>query len=436
MTFTAGQVLVKATEIEGDDLEALSSIKGEVAGKLGKLLVEHYKADKIALNFKAAEKLKTNKKVVGKKSLTYTIEVDAKIKAIELCLQSSRKEIARVEILGGLNKLDTGATVVNLQKGDTTVDSSTGKLAKGENGPSAKPNELGDTLSGINAKKRIVLCGHGHKADVTGDLTFTADRFGGKTADEIVKFLIKEGLAKGYTGTIFLVGCHTASGYKDPNSFASKVHSTLAGKGYKSLSVAGTPGETWVKDGGGTGSIPDAVNKDLAETIKRVETQLAKLEKALETGEKDFQLAESQMKSLEDQYVAMRELILEMPPEAREMLEDKLMTPLKNDRDELAPAVREMQRSNKSLDGAIKSEKAYLVKLNKLASERKKLEDGTITKSDYNRKEEELFTVDDWWGVFGPAKATSAKVKKKTEKTESLFTQFKNKFKKKDKAGT
>ena len=51
-----------------------------------------------------------------------------------------------------------------------------------------------------------------------------------------------------------------------------------------------------------------------------------------------------------------------------------------------------------------------------------------ISMSDYNRKEEEHFTVEDWWGVFGPAKATSVKVKKDSGKIGTLFGQFKTKF--------
>ena len=433
MAFSAGQVLVKATVIDGDNLENISGIKGEIAGKLGRMLVDEYHADKVVLIFKDAEKLKTNKKVVGKKALTYTVEVDSKAKAIELCLQSARKEVARAEILGGLDKLDKGATVVNLQKGDGTIDSASSKQAKKFNGPGSDPSETTDKLKGLNTKKKIVLCGHGGGPDVTGDELYKASEFGGKSADEIIKFLIKKGLSSSYTGTIYLSGCHTAAGYGDPKSFAAKVHSGFASKGYKLLSVAGTPGEAWTKDSGDKGAIPSAVSEDLAKTIKGSEKLIANLEKALDSGTKEQESTELQMKGLEEQYATVRELILDMPPEARDMLEEKLLGPIKNNRDQLTPALKEMQQSNKTLTGAIKSEKAYLTKLQNLMKDKKKLLAGTITMSDYNRKEEEVFTVEEWWGVFGPAKATSAKVKKSSEKTESLFSQFKAKFKKKEK---
>jgi hypothetical protein len=155
-----------------------------------------------------------------------------------------------------------------------------------------------------------------------------------------------------------------------------------------------------------------------------------KLEAALKSGEDELGIAENQMKLLEMQYESVRELILDVPPEARDTLEEKLLAPIKKNRDALVPAVQEMRKANKTLEGAIRSEKAYFADVDKLMKEKKKLEDGTITEADYNRKEEELFTVEDWWGHFGPAKATTAKVKKSGDGFGKLITAFKAKFRK------
>jgi hypothetical protein len=430
MPFANSSIVLKAAEVPNDDLSKMATIKGEIAGKLGKLIVEEYKADKVVLSFKDAEKLKDNKKLAGKKSLTYTVEVDGKGKKLEFCVQSAKKEIVRVTLLDDLDKLGGGATVVNMDKGDATIDKASAKQAKKFNGPTATANDETEKLKGLNLKKKIVLCGHGGGPDVSGDQQYTASEFGGKTADEIVKFLIKKGLSSSYSGTIYLSGCHTAAGYGDPKSFASKVHSTFASKGYKSLSVAGTPGEAWTKDSGDKGAIPSAMSEDLAKSITKSKKLLDNLEKALDAGEKDLVKVEAQVKQLELEYASRRELILDMPPEAHDLLEQKLLVPTKKSRDELVPAMLEMQKSNKTLAGAIKSEKAYHAKLTDLAKDKKKLQEGKITQSEYQRKEEDLFTVEDWWGVFGPAKATSAKVQKDNDKIGSLFSQFKAKFSK------
>lgn len=434
MAFSAGQLLVKSTVIDGDNLDNISRIKGEVAGKLGRLLVDEYKADKVVLNFKDAEKLKSNKKVVGKTGLTYTIVVDDKAKAIELCLQSAKKEIARVEILGGLDSLDTGATVVNLQDGDKTIDPASKKQAVKFNGIGSEALTRKSDLSGINTKKKIVLCGHGGgKADVKGDKMYTAKEFGGSSASDIIKFLIKEGLSPDYSGTIYLSGCHTAAGYGDPKSFASKVHSGFASKGYKSLSVAGTPGEAWTTESGDKGAIPSNVSEDLSRTIRKVEGTIGKLEKAMQAGVKDQKEAETQLKLLVSQIKENSDLILLMPVENQAIMTVKMLNPIQANREKVENALQEMVQSNESLIKAYNSENAYLTKLKRLMASKKKLEEGAITQQDYNRKEEELFTVENWWGVFGPAKATVLQAKEGAKKSESLFQQFKNKFGKKEK---
>ena len=430
MPFAKGAVLIKATAITEADLASMGSLKGDIAGKIGPMLVKEYKADKEALLFKDAEKLKSNKKVAGKKSLTYTVEVDSKAKSIEFCLHSSGKELARATLYDGLDKLDKGAVVVNMDKGDATIDSASSKQAGKFNGPGSEAKDEKVKLKGINNKKKIVLCGHGGGPDVSGDELYTASEFGGKSVDEIVKFLIKKGLSSSYNGTIYLSGCHTAAGYGDPKSFAAKVHSTFASKGYKLLSVAGTPGEAWTKDSGDKGAVPSAVSEDLAKNIEKWKKSVAKLEKALEQGQADLKDVETQVKKLEDEYVDMRKMILDFPPEAHDLMEKKLLEPLAKSRNELAPAQKDMMQSNKSLEGAIKSEQTYLTKMQDLMKDKKKLQSGEITQSDYDRKEAEVFTVEDWWGVFGPAKATSAKVKKDSSKVGGLFSQFKAKFSK------
>ena len=430
MPFAKGAVVLKAKEIPNDDLGKIASIKGEISTRLGKLLVDEYKADKVPLSYKDAEKLKDNKKLTGKTGLTYTVEVDGKGKMLELCIQSAKKEVIRVTLLDGLDKLDKGATVVNMDKGDSTIDRASDKQAKKFNGSGASADDETGKLKGLNLKKKIVLCGHGGGADVSGDQTYTASEFGGKSVDEIVKFLIKKGLSSGYSGTIYLSGCHTAAGYGDPKSFAAKVHSTFAAKGYKSLSVAGTPGVAYTKDSGDKGAVPAAVMENLEKSLVKSKKLVKQLEDALKAGKADQVKVEAQVSLLETQYVEMRKLVLDMPPEAHDTLEDKLMKPLKKSRDDLVPALKEMLQSNKTLEGAIKSEKAYLKQLEDAKKNKDKHDAGKIDFNEWFQRSVAEYNVDEWWGVFGPAKATSAKVKKDSEKIGSLFDQFKAKFKK------
>jgi hypothetical protein len=433
MPFAANEVLIPARPL--DSPAAIKSLAGDVSSKLGQAFKDSYKHTRpVPIAFSKAEKLKDSKKLKDKAGLKWQVKVDSKAKAILFQVTSGATVLDEATIFDKFKDIVDGNVVISLDGEDRAVDTSAKKMKGSDklDGNYAKDGRVGTEvkLGPINGKKKIVLVGHGSGPDVKGDELFKASQFGGRSAREIVDFLIGKGLAQSYSGTIYLCGCHTASGGRDPDSFASQVHKLFAGEGYKKLKVAGTPGETWVKDGGGTGSIPDEVGKDLKKTHKASKAMIDKLEAALKSGEDELGIAENQMKLLEMQYESVRELILDVPPEARDTLEEKLLAPIKKNRDALVPAVQEMRKANKTLEGAIRSEKAYFADVDKLMKEKTKLEDGTITESDYNRKEEELFTVEDWWGHFGPAKATTAKVKKSGDGFGKLITAFKAKFRK------
>jgi hypothetical protein len=441
MPFAANEVLIAPKPL-GDPGE-IKGLVGDVSIKLGQAFKESYKHTRpVPIAFSKAEKLKDSKKLKGKTGLKWQVRVDSKVKAILFQVSEGAKVLDEATIFDKFKDIVEGAKVINLQGDDDTMKSASSKQANKFNGNAKAKGTYNDPtsdtkvkekkvdLSAINKKMRIVLCGHGGGPDVKGDKMYKASEFGGRSAKQIVEFLIGEGLASSYKGTIYLSGCHTAAGYKDPESFASQVHKLFAAEGYKKLSVAGTPGESWTKDDGDKGSIPSAVSEDLDKTHAKVKGLIAKLETALKTGKKDLSIAEGQMNGFEMQYDTVRQLILDMPPEARDTLEEKLLVPIKKSRDALVPAVLEMRQANTRLEGAIKSEKAYLVDLEKLRKDKKKLLAGKISQSDYNRKEEELFTVEEWWGHFGPAKSTTVKLSKGSSGFDKLIKAFKAKFKK------
>ncbi len=443
MPFAKNAVLVKAKPVPGDDLSNLSSVKGEIANKLGKKLVEEYHADKVVLLYKEAEKLAKSKKVAGKTGLTYTVEVDSSAKAIEFVVHSGGKELARATLLAGLDKLDKGAEVINLQGHDDTMKGASSKQAKKFNKDETDKSTYNDPRKGkqqvkevktklakINDKKRIVLCGHGGGADVSGDQMYTASVFGGRNADEIVKFLIKEGLAPSYTGTIYLSGCHTAAGFGDPKSFAKQVHSGLAKKGYKLLSVAGTPGVAYTKKDGNKGATPDVWTKDVEKTIKKVETLIGELEKAEKQGKEELKVAEEEEASLQLKLKSIKELLDGLPPEALPTLEAKLQTPIETGIKVLAGIIDKMKSANKLLENSLKTERAYLVKLKDYKNDKDLMKDGTINADQLWGRQVNKTSIEEWWGVFGPAKVTKAKVQKSSDKSNSLFKQIKAKFSK------
>src|SRR5690606_4807427 len=150
--------------------------------------------------------------------------------------------------------------------------------------------------------------GHGGGPDVSGDQVYTADEFGNRSADDIVKFLIKQGLDPKYQGTIYLSGCHTAAGFNDPKSYAAKVHSALAAKGYKLLTVAGTPGVAWTEGSGDKGAVPAVLEEQLAKTLKQVQATVTKFEGLVKQSHDELKDALDQSSALEARIKSVKEL--------------------------------------------------------------------------------------------------------------------------------
>lgn len=431
MPFSPNQVLIAPADLKSPtDIKTLA---GTVASKLGAKFKDVYKHTRpVALTFSKAEKLTDSKKLKDKAGLKWSVAVDGKVKEILFRVHEGTKVLDEATIFAKFDDIVDGTIVISLDSADATVDTLAKRVKGSLDGNYAKDGKADKKvdLAPINKKKKIVLVGHGGGPDVTGDAKYTASEFGGRTAKSIVDFLIDKGLSTSYAGTIYLCGCHTASGGSDPKSFANQVHKLFASEGYKKLTVAGTPGLTSVKDDGGTMAIPDSIGEDLKKTHAKSKAMIEKLEKALKSGKDELATAEHQMKLMEDQYASAREMIVDLPPETHKTLEDKLLLPIKKSRDELVPAVHEMRRANKLLEGAVEKEKKYFKTLDSLLKDKKKWETGQIDTATYRQKQMDVFTVDDWWGHFGPAKATTAKVKKSGDTFGGLIKAFKAKFKK------
>ena len=439
MPFSANQVLIPPTKLDGP--EDIKSAGGTVAATLGALFKKEYNQNRpMALTFRKAEALKESKKLKGKEGLKWSVVVDKKVKEIHFVILDGTKQIDSATIFSGFDELKLGAEVINLDQNDKVMKAASAKQAKKFNGKEdvAKYNKPGENdkeektdLAEINSHKRIVLCGHGGGgADVQGKM-YTAKKFGGRDAKQIVNFLLEEGLQKDYKGTIYLSGCHTAAGYGDPESFANVVHKLLAKEGYKKLSVAGTPGIAQTKaDGEKTARIA-AIEKDIVLTHGKSQKLLATLTKAKAESEKELKEARAELKAIEDQYASVRALLLDaVPPEAQDTFEAKLLNPIKENRDAMIPALKELEAADKRLEGAVKSETAYFEKLSGILKKKKELQEGKIKIDDYKKEVAKDFGVEEWWGHFGPAKATRAKVSKSSSALGKIADAFKAKFKK------
>jgi hypothetical protein len=168
-------------------------------------------------------------------------------------------------------------TVVNAQKGDSTIDAASADMAKVK-GTTAKTAADAD-LNAKGSKAPIIILAHGTP---TGSMpgTVHAKDFAKKKADEIVTYLVSDKkLDKGYAGVIYLDGCYTAAGPKqgrdagELNNFAKKVYDGLVGAGYKYLQVKGNLGAAATLKDGSESVIDAQVEAELEQRKKKLQAE-------------------------------------------------------------------------------------------------------------------------------------------------------------------
>lgn len=186
--------------------------------------------------------------------------------------------------------------VVNLQKGNDTIDDAAAAQAKKFGTKAVTPDKA--DFGGISTG-HVVLAAHGGRTEVSG--TIIGTKLGKKTATEIVALLTENGdkkknLSKDFSGTVWLSGCFTAAGGIAPpgddydyESFARSVWELLKRKGYTKASVKGQPGTAYTDSAGEKTSIAPQAQKEadrLKKEIAQLDTDIEATTKALDLLEK------------------------------------------------------------------------------------------------------------------------------------------------------
>jgi hypothetical protein len=258
----------------GKPLSKVSNLQTELVKSIGGYLSsEKVQPDQnIALPgmSKANDIWKAAIKDAGKNELTVKGGVDSKgdlVVSITGVLPDSKGKGAPYEkvaiVRAGFGKLieeikTEAHALVNLEKGDSTIDDSTDRQEKGLGVKAQLP---GSTDFGQIKTGNVILNAHGTPVKVSGVLL--GQKLGNRTPEQIIKLLTessdaKKALSKEFSGTVVLSGCYTASGNGtappgyDYAAFAGKVLTLLRAKGYKKCNVKGMPGELVVRGDGKT----------------------------------------------------------------------------------------------------------------------------------------------------------------------------------------
>ena len=210
---------------------------------------------------------------VSKGNLVITVQSTDGFKDTEIIVKGYEKmKEARAKV-----------AVVNAQKGDKTIDSSSDRMAKAKG---TKSQDKDDAKLKKVTGDIIILAHGGNKGSVPGKVY--ASSFGDKKPKDIVDYLVKKKkLPTSYSGTIYLDGCYTAAGaskgrkQSDLNNFCGTVYAGLKKAGYSYLQVKGNLGLAVTKDDGSE----DVVDAQMEALIKK---KVKPLQKKRDAAKKDY----------------------------------------------------------------------------------------------------------------------------------------------------
>lgn len=100
---------------------------------------------------------------------------------------------------------------------------------------------FGQRLAALDRDGRMIVHGHGAMEQNNGKVVAV----GGKSAGQLAKELIAEGLPKDFKGTIFLDACGSLADAAGADGYAVRLRAELAAKGFDGVSVATRPGVMW-----------------------------------------------------------------------------------------------------------------------------------------------------------------------------------------------
>lgn len=356
------------------------ALKGQVAATLGQLLQARYQWSRpVVLEGRAFDRLMAQAAKHPEAALSWQLRVDAQGRRVELALHRDQKPdaFASAPVLD-LRRITSGAMLLRLDTADDTGPEHE-RLSERFNAVSLQkgglrvPLQQGDALEkqqplkDLHLRQPLVLVGHGSVENpLPKGHVFRVDHMGNASAKEIAHRLIAQGLDKRYEGTIHLTACHSGSGFNGPGGLADELRTLLADHGYERLSVAGLPGRAWIDEGGHVFANVDAVVSDTPSTIERTR----RLVDRLKTARKEASdVARTQGGEVSKGGKAQNE-------------ETRLLTRL------------------------IRQEQDYLQQLKQINTERRDVNRGKRELNETALEHAKAHGVREWWGVYGPRKAT------------------------------
>lgn len=350
------------------------TLVGEVAQLLGRCVNERYEWDRpIPIKTDGIAALLNSPALKGQSPLEWELQADAQGTGVLLLVRAGGRPLESTEVLD-LRKIPAGMVVLTVDPKLETVRDAISTRFNGEGhteGALSLPMHLKHhashprPLHGLPQNMRIMVLGHGGRVGVLPWLLgrpYAADRVGGMSAGQLADRLVKQGLEKSHSGTLYLENCDSAAGFANGSSFAQALQSELSRRGYRHVAVAGLPGVTYPDHNGHNYSFVSQFANDHHLALKQSNLRLAQLQ---------AQMAARQ---------ALARSGKPVPIAHRQVMPHATLP---------------------SLDKAVRREKAHGQALHRLARldvlERKKV----VTDADAHAKRHFVTGVREWWGHFG-----------------------------------
>ncbi|UXH76830.1 hypothetical protein [Roseateles amylovorans] len=244
--------------------QLIHNLKGEVAAALGQVLLERCQWTRpVALEREGFDRLAGWLTDAEAHALAWSLRLDPQASRVNLMVIRKRRLACQGAVLR-IEPYLKGAVILPVfpAKGPNDgphlmIDNMVNRYNSGREiqvGSLRVPERMKASVDGhaplahIGSRTRLVIVGHGGRLapfEPTSD-AYTADHLEDQTPEALADLLARQGLRKDFSGTVFVESCFSASGLGRTDTYVHRLRDELARRGYRQLSVAGRPGESYV----------------------------------------------------------------------------------------------------------------------------------------------------------------------------------------------
>ncbi|UXH76829.1 hypothetical protein [Roseateles amylovorans] len=261
----------------------IHQLKGQVASVLGRVLLDRCQWSRpVALQREGFDHLSSWLTNDDAQALKWSLRVNDEASEVALMVMRHRQ----LESQGAVLRLEPylkGAVILKVDGTDRPIDLAAELVDRRLNHDSSVqvgawklPQRMARSvnpqapLADIDPRTRLFIVGHGGREarfDPAKDVC-TFDLVGDQSPAALADLLVRQGLSKEFSGTVFLDACSSASGAGRTDTYAHRLRDELDRRGYRHLSVAGRPGLSFANLRVAR-TLPNELHYNIDQTLRR-----------------------------------------------------------------------------------------------------------------------------------------------------------------------